>query len=1756
MKQSNSWIYDVLLVAVLLMGAYFRLVGLNWDENQHLHPDERFLSMVTSSLVPSKNLVEYFNTTTSTMNPHNQGYGFFVYGTLPLFMVRFIAEAINQTGYNELTLVGRQVSTLMDLITVFLVYLIARRLWRNLPLAVMASAFYALAVLPIQLSHFYTVDTFTNTFVCAAVYFAVSVMTGELPKGDVFDQIHWQQILKIALRIMLPFALFGVSLGFALASKVSAIPVAVMVVIAVLVQLYKVAPRNRYFWSTVFLINLIVAAIISILVFRFCQPYAFKGPGFFGIIPNERWIANLNELSNQSAGDVDFPPALQWARRPLSFAWSNMVVWGMGLPMGLLAWAGFLWMGWKITRGSWKEYILIWGWSAFYFTWQSLNWTRSMRYQLFVYPTLAILAAWLIYEMLRTKSNPDMANRERLKFSWRYFLAVGLAGIVLLSTAGWAYAFTRIYTRPHTRVDASRWIYQNIPAAINLVGVSGERQYNQPVSFRSGMNLVYGRPIIMAFQPRREGLLDFINFSHISDARGNAQLKTLVVRVSETKDPANLSAYALTAEPFRVEGDPRGRSYKLYFTPQVVLNPLKQYYLFIEVNDPSASLNIAGPMALGIRNPGGIVHQELLDPVETIKRERPYLVNFVASQNTEINQIYLHHVVDWERTGDQKKLRVTLKSNRQERNNAVNAEVKDSFIPLVEEMRGQSFSAQFDQPIKLVKNEMYTLTIEMIEGTGSIAIYGSRQANESTWDDVLPLGVDGINPYDYTSGVFRSDLNFEMYLDDNVEKRERFLTILNQADYIFISSNRQWGTTVRVPERYPLTRLFYRNLIGCPPDKDIIWCYSVAEPGQFQGNLGFDLLKTFQSDPNLGSLRFNTQFAEEAFTVYDHPKVLIFKKNQNYSHDFAASLFDQVDLSQAIHLTPRKAADSPGTLLLPEELKAIQRQGGTWSEIFNRDSLVNRYHWLGLMVWYLSILLLGWIVFPFVRLALAGLADRGYPVARLVGLLLLALITWLLGSIGIPFQRETITLVLFGLFIVNGVIAWYTKEELLTDIKQRWKSIAIVELVALSFFLISLIIRLGNPDLWHPFKGGEKPMDFAYLNAVIKSTVFPPYDPWFAGGYINYYYYGFVVVGVLVKWLGIIPSVAYNLILPTLFSLVALTAFCIGSNLQVLAKSLKANEENSKLLDLTGGIGSAIAVLILGNLGTLRMIWHGLQRLGYGGSIDELNFVQRWIYTFDGLSKLIGGARMPFYPGDWYWIPSRVYPGEPITEFPFFTFLYADLHAHMIALPVTLLVIVWAVSVVSGRWYWVADKTRYRYLGRVINLVFAGVVIGALYPTNTWDYYPYLVLALAALSYSIIRYGSLPSYWVFEKNWIWGKVGIAVFLSLGVYGLTRLLYLPFYQWFGQGYSEIGLWEGAKSPFWSYITHWGLFLFLIVSWLAWETIEWMATTPVSALRKVVKYQYFIQGGVVLFIALLTWLFLSEVDIGWLAVPIAVWSGVLIFRPRFSDVKRFVLFMIGTGMMLTLLVELVVLKGDIGRMNTVFKFYLQAWTLLSLSAAAGLVWLIPAVEQKWQSTWKVIWQTGLTLLIAITLLFPVLGTIDKIQDRMSVLAPKTLDGNTYMNFAKYNDQGRELILAEDYAAIKWLQDHVVGSPVILEGYTPEYRLGARISINTGLPAVIGWNWHQRQQRAVVNSDWVTQRVDEVNRVYNSRDKSEVMKFLSKYDVRYIIVGQVEQAYYSSQGLEKFSAWNGDLWDEVFRTGQTVIFKVRQSIMENNR
>jgi YYY domain-containing protein len=1770
-KQSDRSYYFQLSISLILLfiimaaGAYLRIVGMNWDDNQHLHPDERFLTMVESGLQPVKNLALYFNTDASTLNPNNVGYGFYVYGDMPIVIVRYLAEALKQTGYDQVFLIGRYASAFVDLLTVLVVFMIVDRMYRKPLMAALAAGFTAFAVLQIQLSHFFTVDTFTNLFAFLAFYFAVWVMT-DIPKKQA-EELQTEDLIGTPAKrssLMggllsdwgsLPvYILFGVFFGMALASKISVYQIAALLPLAAVIRLVQLPVEERKHQFVVMARNLVIAAFFSVLLFRICQPYAFKGPGFFDVGLNPKWVSNIMDLKAQSDGDVDFPPALQWASRPPWFAWENMVVWGQGLPLGILSWVGFLWMAWRIFKGAWKEHIMLWGWTAFFFLTQSQVFNPTMRYLLFVYPSLAIIAAWMVFDLWEVRRREGIPSRLRAAWSKiRKPLAVVLGVGVLAATAAWAYGFVQIYTRPVTRVAASDWIYQNVPGPIDLKVESGGKIQSQPLPFRQGTALLGNRDIVMAFTAVKTGVITDVTLPHVMEPVGTPDIKTLTVSISKDFEGTEpLGSGSVTDTFINTGGDSRGRSFtiNLFQAAQVIGD--QPYYFRFHYDNVGVALASTPTYTLNGQD-GTVIKDWLPDPVEVVRPGSIYQTSFDGLREGMVNHVSLTHVLDWEAQPGEKTLQLTLvdPANNQIQSRAT---VKSAFLA-GKDRRGASYDLTLDKPFSITLGQTYILQLELLDGNGAIAVYGARHALESSWDDAIPLGIDGFNSFDYSNGIYRSDLNFEMYFDDSADKLARFETILDQADYIYITSNRQYATTVRVPERYPLTSVFYRDLIGCPANADLISCYYVATPGMYQGNLGFELADIAQSEPTIGPFTFNSQFAEEAFTVYDHPKVLIFKKTADYSADKMRSILESVDLSNVMHITPKQASNTKGNMMLPQNKLAQQQSGGTWSEIFNRAAVINQIPAVGAVYWYVMILLLGWVCFPLVRFTFSGLPDKGFPLTRLVGMLALSFLTWLAGSAGLSINALSISGV-FGLLVVlNAGLFWMQRKTLLADLKENWKRYLLAEMVFLGLFLLFLAVRLGNPDLWHPSKGGEKPMDFSYLNAVIKSTTFPPYDPWYAGGYINYYYFGFVLVGVPIKWLGIIPSIAYNLILPTFFAFFGTAAFSTGWNLMWAFgyKLIKPDPEKEEVIrvynrrPLAAGFCALGLSLLVGNLGTVRMIWQGFMRLATP-NFEAGNLLDKFIWTFQGIVMFIQHAQLPYGMGDWYWIPSRAIPGESITEFPLFTFLYADPHAHLYALPLTLLALAWSISILLQQWNWEGELRWKQILQGAATFVVGGMVIGCLYPTNTWDMPVYLAIGCLAVFYTICRHTFMSNQEGIEIWRYFKRIALGLAAAGALVGLAFLLYQPFSHWFVQAYNSVDIWKGDHTQLPDYLTHWGLFLFIISTWMLWETIDWMDKTPLSRLRLLAPYWSLIILLLVAFIAIVVLLQVVGVNIAWVALILAFWALILIIRPNQPDQKRFILFLVGSASVLTLAVELVALHGDIGRMNTVFKFYLQAWTLFSISAAAALVWMYPAVMRYWLPAWRGAWTTVVGLLIGSAALFTLLGGADKITDRMTTLAPHTLDGMAYMQYAHYNDSGKDMNLSEDYRAIQWMQDHIQGSPVIVEANTPEYRWGTRFTIYTGLPGVVGWNWHQRQQRAALNTEAVFNRVMEVGSFYSTFSMTETETFLKKYNVKYIIVGQLERITYASGDLQKFETYNGQLWDEIYRDGSTVIYQVK--------
>ncbi len=817
--------------------------------------------------------------------------------------------------------------------------------------------------------------------------------------------------------------------------------------------------------------------------------------------------------------------------------------------------------------------------------------------------------------------------------------------------------------------------------------------------------------------------------------------------------------------------------------------------------------------------------------------------------------------------------------------------------------------------------------------------------------------------------------------------------------------------------------------------------------------------------------------------------------------------------------------------MLNAEQWTAQQAAGTWSELFDRSALINSSGWLTTLCWLAAFLLLGIIFYPLTSIIFRPLKDKGWGISKFFGLMVWGYAVWLCGSLGLSYSRRTILLVLGGFVLLNTLIAVLRRKHLIQELKQCRKDIIWAEAVFLACFFFFLMIRIMNPDLWHPYKGGERPMDFSYFNAILKSTAFPPYDPWFAGGLMNYYYYGIYLSGLMVKLLGVIPSVAFNLNLALWYAFLGGAAFTIGKTL-----FLNANRKTDVRGANRAGIFTVIGMQVLGNLGTVVQIKNELIELGMSSG----NASGKFSAFYKGLAALVRGERLIMYKGDWYWIPSRAIPDTSITEFPFFTFLYGDPHAHLFALPMTVLVLIWLAAMITR----VNSGKRFSWGEWTAVFVSGALLIASLIPTNTWDMPTYFGITAAVLIALGLRYGYFSGCSGSRRE----KIRTLVPLMLIFTGLTAALFLP-YLTTNSRENILEAWDETRTPVSSFIMHWGVFLYFIAAWYLAEIHCWMKHTPLRECRDMIrKNRTWLLTGIAAFLLILISMTAEGVPIVWIALPLMVLSLLLLLRHDISDTVRFVHFLVGTALFASLLVEMIHLAGDVGRMNTVFKFYNQIWIMLSVCAAFALASTLRIIRAEALQGWcPAVWRIAGCLLTFGAFLYPVFAGTDKMTDRMSDEAPHTLDGMKYMETSFYWQDDYYMDLSEDYEAIIWMQENIQGSPVIVEASPTEYKFGSRYTVYTGLPGVVGWNYHQRQQRGPMSAE-VWTRVDGIHNFYNTQDLQSACSFLAKYNVKYIIVGQMEKGMYSREGIAKFAEQAGVLWDCVYDHENTQIYEVK--------
>ncbi len=1741
----------------------------------------------------------YFDARCSPLNPHQAGHGFYVYGTFPLLLAHFAGEIVRDATDAGLPLfdwqgghlVWRGLSALFDLLTIVMIYALGSRIhgrWVGL----IAAALYAAAPLAIQKSHYATTNAIAACLVAIALYFAVAVQQ----RGKLWS-----------------YLLFGFACGAAVASRMNLAPLAGIVVLAAVI---KAAPafdpsltrQERLQILAYHFFGLILAGAATFVTFRLLNPYAFMGPGLLGIFPNDRWLENVSAGSAGVSGLQDSPPNWQWLSRAAYFyPLKDMALWAMGPPMALLAWFGWGWSSYRIARmrKAALNNVLLVAWVGAYFVWMNQLWPMTMRYYLPLYSALAVLAGWTIIQLMR---HARQAGRD------------SIATRVLLAILGILFGAVGAYQLSNGTQDATAITAAAIGAILLLTALLPVSRLSQ--SSRAGALALFAIGFTLIW-----GLMFGNVYRH----------QTTLVQASR---------YMFKHVP----GD---------------------FAMRIDGADESTPLINVAVGNSGYSSPS--LTDKLFNNVTHYREELIRSTTFTAPVSGSISSIFAPHLGDPLDDPELERLEIRVYAAGSDR--LLAEAVLEANFTRDDHPLGDSYEIPFAQPWQTQAGARYVLETVAAEGSGDIIGSGSVVLTEGSWDNIATGTLTCQLPDDLAhldrpaSGLFRGEdchgkyafsalVNsydqIMSYPVDNQTKYDNILHTLEVGDYLTIASNRFYDTEARNRMRWPLTTHYYEKL--------------------FAGELGYELVALFDEPYQFGPWRVSDQHlpifdspawlneieGDEAFHVYDHPAVFVFRKTEDYASAKVKAILSSVSLKQpqelsrelgsadrlgVIYWTSKDADPIPTALTFPRADYETQSAGGTWSQRFFSDSIANSNQALGTIFWYVALLLIGFIAFPIVFALFPSLADGGYGLSKLSGILLVAWFAWAASTLKFPLWSQAGLLALLALLtLLSLALAYHKRLSLMRFLRENWRRLACMELLALLAFVVMVAIRLSNPDLWHPFKGGEKPMDFAYLNGVLRSTTFPPIDPWFAGGFINYYYFGFVLVGVPSLLLGIVPSFAYNLMIPTLFSLTGAGAFSAAYNILSRWKMRIQNNEKStggprrRLGNpWTAGILALLMCILLGNLDTARVLGNGIAALGgyqkpeglesflldeyhdaqgqapeenmraelrerayRANLIDNLRYeIHSSLSLVAGLARGVGlaisGESLPMGHDRWYWGPSRVLAetpgvrGNAITEMPFFTFLYGDLHAHMINMPLILM----TIAFVFNELMQVGADRRNKW-ERFMALALGAMVVGVMQASNTWDWPTMTIFATVGLSYCwwlrwrgtfrggidlrfyalltgalLIGFGlltllhaqyssgfgapataltealaiirrvllaciALITLWIAIRHLLLRASAIHLLGSVGGFlALNVAFALPYTTWHVSNYTSLSLWQGGKTPIWAYLDIHGLFLFLLVSLLVWETGHWLRSTRVAALRGRATPLRNAGIGILLTLLVSLAMFVAHYQVALIVLPLLVWIGILFFRPGQTRALRFVLVLMGLALSLTLGVEIVVIGGDIGRQNTVFKFYIQVWLLLSVAGGVAMSCLLQSAR-RWTGRLRLLWFAACIGLFAIAGAYPILATRARSLDRMAPDLPLTLDGLDYMKASTHwetapdKNETAMLDLAVDHALIRWMQENIAGSPVIMEGrrFPSEYQWNGRISIATGLPSVVGWNWHQRQQRAIDPlPTWVEQRERNARAFYETGNIADAVDILYHYDVKYIVSSGLEALHSTAEGLAKF-------------------------------
>jgi YYY domain-containing protein len=822
--------------------------------------------------------------------------------------------------------------------------------------------------------------------------------------------------------------------------------------------------------------------------------------------------------------------------------------------------------------------------------------------------------------------------------------------------------------------------------------------------------------------------------------------------------------------------------------------------------------------------------------------------------------------------------------------------------------------------------------------------------------------------------------------------------------------------------------------------------------------------------------------------------------------------------------------------------------------------------------WYVAITLVGWLSLPLARRLFPALADRGYTLSRALGLLLWGYIFFLSANLGVA--QNDISGLLLTLAMLAGLSLWAIKSDpesnslqaIFDWVKAKRRTLLGIEAIFLLVFIFMALMRATGPEA----VGTEKPMELAFINAILRSPSFPPNDPWLSGYSISYYYFGYIMTAMLARLTGTPGSIAFNLMSALVYSMGAVGAYGILYNLLHLRTEKKAS--------LLAFLGPLFLIFVSNVEGFLEI----LHIRGVFWKTQPDGSVTSSFWTWLDMQELSQPPQLPptaWQPQRywWWWRASRVIQDydlngtwrEIIDEFPFFSVVLGDLHPHVLAIPFAMLAVATALNLYLGGW-----RGRMNLFHEDLPLhtsrtgfIFIALLLGGLSFMNTWDILP--GAALIAGAYLLVR--------VRAAGWSWMRLfEVAVFL-VPLLAASILLYLPFYIGFAS--QAGGLLPNVASPtrgahlwvmlgtlfvpimaYLLYLSlekkaswkHWVLALVISIGFVAilwgsqWPVGQMVMRTDAAFIEQYLVAQgtptvseYFAAGARVRLKHLSSLITLLAILVPTLAILSATKKKETAEKTEDHQPDRaapFVLLLVLLGTLLVLGPEFLYLRDQFGwRINTVFKFYYQAWMVWSVAAAFGaaelLRWNIMVVygtdetKQVKRPPIFITWAIVLAIVLMVGLCYPILGATErfKFQRFTTAWTEHAGEGFTARYQAALQAWTRDwsldgaahlqLYAADEAAAIQWLANAPDG--VIAEAVGGSYTGFARMSTYSGQPTVLGWVGHEGQWRGGYTE--IGSREPDMRFLYETRDWTLARQIIDRYHIAYIVVGSMEyQAY----------------------------------------